>query len=237
MLAYVEISAQSFRCLKGTVIYMADCYRVVLKGGTGEIVEKKSKFIGSIWSVDSEDAALSILEHTKKEHYTATHNCYAYVIGKNDEIQRCSDDGEPARTAGKPILDIIQKEEIHNALIIVTRYYGGTLLGTGGLVRAYQNAAKESIKNSQIITKRVGIRLELTADYNFLGKLQYLIAQNGITIIKNEYTQSVILELLIPIETIEQFKKEIQELTAGKIQITEMGQCNYGYYSDIIHIF
>lgn len=215
---------------------MASSYRVVLTGGTGEIIEKKSKFIGSIWPIASEETALSILEQTKKEHYTAAHNCYAYVIGNKDEIQRCSDDGEPAKTAGKPILDIIQKEEIHNALIIVTRYFGGTLLGTGGLVRAYQNAAKESINNSQIIIKRNGIKLELITDYNFLGKLQYLIAQNGITIIRNEYNQSVVLELLIPIETLEQFKKEIMEMTAGNIHITDLGPCDYGYLSDTIHI-
>lgn len=219
------------------VIYMADNFRVVLKGGTGVIIEKKSKFIGSIWPVDSEDTAISILEQTKKEHYTAAHNCYAYVIGPKDEIIRCSDDGEPAKTAGKPILDILQKEEIHNALIIVTRYFGGTLLGTGGLVRAYQNAAKEGIKDSQIITKRVGVKMELTTDYNFLGKLQYLIAQNGITIIRNEYTQSVMLDLLIPSETLDRFNAEIMELTAGNIQITDMGHCDYGYLSDIIHIF
>ncbi len=215
---------------------MGDNYRVVLKGGTGEIIDKKSKFLGSIFPVDSEETALSILEQTKKEHYTAAHNCYAYVIGKNDEITRCSDDGEPTGTAGKPILDIIRKEEIHNALIIVTRYFGGTLLGTGGLVRAYQNAAKESLHNSQIITKKDGTKLELTTDYNFLGKLQYLIAQNGITILSNEYAQSVMLELLIPNEILEQFKKDILELTAGNIQIIDMGHCSYGYLFDQIHI-
>lgn len=218
------------------VIYMADNYRIVLKGGTGEIIEKKSKFIGSIWPVDSEEAAISILEQTKKEHYTAAHNCYAYVIGKKHEIQRCSDDGEPAKTAGKPILDIILNEEIHNALIIVTRYFGGTLLGTGGLVRAYQNAAKESIKNGRIIEKKSGVKLELITDYNFLGKLQYLIVQKGIHMIRNEYNQSVILELLIPCETLEQFKKDIMELTAGNIRITDMGQCDYGHISGEIHI-
>lgn len=216
--------------------YMGDNYRVVLKGGTGEIFDKKSKFIGSIFPVESEDAALRILEQTKKEHYTAAHNCYAYVIGNKDEITRCSDDGEPTGTAGKPILDIIHKEEIHNALIIVTRYFGGTLLGTGGLVRAYQNAAKESLQNSQIITKKNGTKLELTTDYNFLGKIQYLIAQNSITILRNEYTQSVILELLIPSETLEQFKEEIMELTAGNIQIIDMGHCAYGYLLNQIHI-
>jgi uncharacterized YigZ family protein len=216
---------------------MTDKYRVVLKGSTGEIIEKKSKFIGSIWAVDSEELAIRILDQTRKEHYTAAHNCYAYVIGKNHEIQRCSDDGEPAKTAGKPILDILIKEELHNALIIVTRYFGGTLLGTGGLVRAYQSAAKESIMNSQIIEKKSGVKLELITDYNYLGKIQYMIAQNGIHIIRNEYAQTVILDLLIPFETLELFKNDLMELTAGNIQITDMGHCDYGHISDSIHIF
>ncbi|MFV0341568.1 MAG: YigZ family protein [Anaerocolumna sp.] len=208
----------------------------VLKGGTGEISEKKSKFIGSIWPVDCEETALRVIEQTKKEHYSANHNCYAYVIGNKDEIVRCSDDGEPTGTAGKPILDMIQKEGIQNALIIVTRYFGGTLLGTGGLVRAYQNAAKEGIKNSQIITKRSGVKLRLKTDYNFLGKLQYLTCQNKITITQSEYGQLVQLELLIPTESMEKFEKEILELTAGNLELTHLGKCNYGYYLDILHI-
>lgn len=216
---------------------MDDKYRVVLEGGSGEIIEKKSRFIGSVWPVDSEETALHILEQTKKEHYTAAHNCYAYVIGEKDEITRCSDDGEPAKTAGKPILDIIQNEGIHNVLIIVTRYFGGTLLGTGGLVRAYQSAAKEGMKNCQILIKQKGEKLELMTDYSFLGKLQYLIAQRGITVIRDEFTSSVILELMVPLETLENFKKDILELTAGNIKINDLGQCNYGCLSDKIHIF
>lgn len=216
---------------------MTDCYRVVLEGGTGEIIDKKSRFIGSVWSVESEESALGILEQTKKEHYTAAHNCYAYVIGNKDEIQRCSDDGEPAKTAGRPILDIIQNEGLHNVLIIVTRYFGGTLLGTGGLIRAYQNAAKMGIHNTQIITKKIGSKLELITDYNFLGKLQYMIAQNHIIVVRNEYTQAVVLEIIIPIETLNKFMKDIMELTSGNIQINDLGQCHYGYILDTIHIF
>lgn len=216
---------------------MTDCYRVVLKGGSGEITDKKSKFIGSVWSVDSEESALRILDQTRKEHYTAAHNCYAYVIGMKDEIQRCSDDGEPAKTAGRPILDMIQNEGLHNVLIIVTRYFGGTLLGTGGLIRAYQSAAKIGIHNSQIIDQKIGKKLELITDYNYLGKLQYMIAQNHISIVRNEYTQAVILEIIIPIENLDQFMKDLLELTSGNIQINDLGQCHYGYILDSIYIF
>lgn len=216
---------------------MSDNYRVILNSGIGEIIEKKSRFIGSVWPVNSEEEAIGIIEQVRKEHYTARHNCYAYVIGKNNEIQRCSDDGEPAKTAGKPILDIILNESLHNVLIVVTRYFGGTLLGTGGLVRAYQAAAKEGLKNCQIIDKKTGAKLQITANYNYLGKLQYLIAQNNITILSNEYTQSVIYILLVPKESLDSFIKEITDLTAGDIQINNLGQCDYGYLSDSVHIF
>ena len=122
---------------------MDKSYKTVYESGTGEIVEKKSRFIASVWPIQTEEDALNIIDQLKKKYWDAKHNCFAYVLGIKDEIQRCSDDGEPAKTAGKPILDILLGEEIHNALIVVTRYFGGTLLGTGGLVRAYQYAAKE----------------------------------------------------------------------------------------------
>ena len=115
----------------------------------GEIVEKKSRFIANVFPVDSEEQALEIVEKTKKQYWDARHNCFAFVIGKNNEVQRFSDDGEPQGTAGKPILEVLTKGNIHNTLIIVTRYFGGTLLGTGGLVRAYGQSSKAAIENSR----------------------------------------------------------------------------------------
>ena len=111
-----------------------DAYKIVYEAGEGEIVEKKSRFIAHVLPVEEEEQALEKIEQIKKQYWDARHNCYAYVIGKKQELQRFSDDGEPSGTAGKPILEVLLGEEIHNALVVVTRYFGGTLLGTGGLV-------------------------------------------------------------------------------------------------------
>ena len=128
-------------------------YRTVYEGGEGEIVEKKSRFIAAVKPVSAEDEALAFIESVRKRHWNATHNCYAYVIGERSELARCSDDGEPNGTAGKPMLDVLQGEELRNTAVVVTRYFGGTLLGTGGLVRAYAQAVKAGLASSVIITK------------------------------------------------------------------------------------
>ena len=158
---------------------MLSQYKTVYKGGEGEIVEKKSRFIATVVPVHSEEEALKFVEAMKKKYWNATHNCYAYVIGENHELQRYSDDGEPGGTAGKPMLDVLIGEEIHNAAIVVTRYFGGTLLGTGGLVRAYSAAAKQGLASSVIITKNPGVKLRLATDYAGLGKIQYILGQRG----------------------------------------------------------
>ena len=128
----------------------------VYKGGQGEITEKKSRFIATVRPVESEDEAVSFINETKKKYWDARHNCSAFVIGKRQELTRCSDDGEPAGTAGRPMLDVLLKENIHNAAVVVTRYFGGVLLGTGGLVRAYQQATKAGLLASEIIEKKDG---------------------------------------------------------------------------------
>ncbi len=200
---------------------MSKPFRTVYTGGTGEITEKKSRFIANVAPVPSEEAALEFIEQIKKKYPDARHNCSAYVIGYNDEIQRCSDDGEPSKTAGRPILDVLLGEKIHNTLVVVTRYFGGTLLGTGGLVRAYQNAAKEGLSQSTIIEKFLGQKVQVITDYNGIGKIQYLISQLGITVLKSDYTDIVILTLLIPDDIYQEFCKKTIEATNGKAQILE----------------
>ena len=158
---------------------MLSQYKTVYKGGEGEITEKKSRFIATVVPVHTEEEALKFIEAMKKKYWNATHNCFAYVIGEHDELQRCSDDGEPGGTAGKPMLDVLTGEEIHNAAIVVTRYFGGTLLGTGGLVRAYSSAAKQGLASSVIITKIPGVKLRLATDYAGLGKIQYIFWTEG----------------------------------------------------------
>ena len=152
-------------------------YKTVLEGGTGEIVEKKSRFIATVRPVKNEEEALAFLEEMRKKYWDARHNCYAYSIGKNREFTRCSDDGEPSGTAGRPMLDVILGEDIYNVAVVVTRYFGGVLLGTGGLVRAYSKAVQEGLAGSLVIEKKKGISLKVTTDYTGIGKIQYIAGE------------------------------------------------------------
>lgn len=189
---------------------------IVKEGATGTYEEKKSKFIANIYYVDSEEKAIEYIEAARKKYWDARHNCYAFVIGNNNETTRCSDDGEPAGTAGKPILEVITKTGIHNCLIIVTRYFGGTLLGTGGLVRAYTEATKDSIDNSILAKVIQGEKYRIQTDYNGIGKIQYVAAKIGAEIANSEYTDNVIIDILIEKEKSEELIKNITETTNGR---------------------
>ena len=158
---------------------MLKCYKTVYRGSEGEIIEKKSRFIATVRLVESEEEALSFIEEMRKKYWNATHNCYAYVIGERRELVRCSDDGEPSGTAGRPMLDVLLGENLYNTAVVVTRYFGGTLLGTGGLVRAYSRAVQEGLAQSDIIEKIYGAILQIETDYNGLGKIQYLIGEKN----------------------------------------------------------
>lgn len=190
-------------------------YRVVYEGGEGEIVEKKSRFIATVQPVESEEEAVAFINEMKKKYWDARHNCSAFVIGANQELTRCSDDGEPAQTAGRPMLDVLLKEGVTNVAVVVTRYFGGVLLGTGGLVRAYQKATQEGLAASSIIEKRNGFLLYINTDYNGIGKLQYLFAQKEISILESEYAADVKMTVLVPIERQEEIEKAIVEHTSG----------------------
>ena len=205
-------------------------YRTVYRGGEGEIVEKKSRFITTVLPVTTEEEALAFIEAMNKKYWNATHNCYAYVIGERSEIQRCSDDGEPSGTAGKPMLDVLMGEKLHNVVVVVTRYFGGTLLGTGGLVRAYSSAVKAGLASSVIITKMSGIKLEITTEYTGLGKIQYLLGENGITTLDTVYTDKVNMTVLVPTWELEGLKAKLMEGTNGKVFMEEGENC---YYADI----
>jgi len=216
---------------------MLESFRTVFKGGVGEIIEKKSRFIATVLPVETEEAALEFIEQTKKKYWNATHNCTAYVIGMRDEIQRCSDDGEPSKTAGRPMLDVLLGEGIHDVAVVVTRYFGGTLLGTGGLVRAYQCATKEGLKNCVIIEKLCGIKVQINTDYNGIGKLQYVSSQMEISILNTEYTDIVTITALIPIQILDEFHKRVIELTNGRAQIEELETIYFATVSGDILIF
>ena len=199
---------------------MLDQYKTVLEGGTGEITgeitEKKSRFIATVRPVSSEEEALAFLEETRKKYWDARHNCYAYSVGMNREYTRCSDDGEPSGTAGRPMLDVILGEDIYNVAVVVTRYFGGVLLGTGGLVRAYSKAVQEGFRESRIIEKKHGICLTVTTDYTGIGKIQYIAGERGIPVLGSEYTDKVIMKLLIPSEDVDNVQKAVTEGTNGR---------------------
>ena len=209
---------------------MAENYKIIYKEGTGELVEKKSRFIARIRPVKSEEEALAFVEETRKKYWDARHNCYAYIIKGEGATPtaRCSDDGEPSQTAGKPMLDVLMGEELIDVCAVVTRYFGGTLLGTGGLVRAYSRAVKEGLANAQILEKKQGVRMEVTTDYNGVGKIQYLAAQEGIDTLDSQYTDKVVFIFLVPEEQEESFQAKLVESTNGRAVIRTDGEVYYG---------
>lgn len=216
---------------------MAEAYKALFMGGEGEIVEKKSRFIATTMPIKTEEEALAFIEAMKKKYWDARHNCSAFVIGKNYERTRCSDDGEPSQTAGKPMLEVLLGEGIHDMVVVVTRYFGGTLLGTGGLVRAYTAAVKAGLAASVIVTKQPGVRLKIRTDYNGIGKLQYICGQLEIPILDTEYTDIVATELLVPESLQGMLEKKVTEATNGKAVISEEGAVWYGEVNKEIKIF
>ena len=204
-------------------------YKIIYKPGTGEIVEKKSRFIANVYNIEDEQQVSSYINANKKQYWDARHNCYAFVLGDNNQVQRCSDDGEPTGTAGKPILEVLIGSEIHNCLIIITRYFGGTLLGTGGLVRAYGQAAKIGLENSVILEKKFGNVIKIVTDYNGLGKVQYIAGQMNLDILEIEYSEIVIIKIVVIFDKISEFEIKITEAFAGKITMENIGELCFTY--------
>ena len=215
----------------------ANGYRVVYEGGEGEIVEKKSRFIATVRPVETEEEAVAFVNEMKKKYWDARHNCSAFVIGSRQEVTRCSDDGEPAQTAGRPMLDVLLREGITNVAVVVTRYFGGVLLGTGGLVRAYQSATQAGLAASKIIEKRQGKKLIIHTDYNGLGKLQYLVGQQKTAILDTQYAADVVLTILVPVEQKDFLYKEIIEQTNGTAQMEWGEDAVYALIDKTVQIF
>lgn len=198
-----------------------EAFNIVYEGGSDEIVEKKSRFIAHVFPVNTEEEAMEKIDGVRKEYWDARHNCHAFVIGEHNEISRCSDDGEPSGTAGRPILEVLVGAGIHNALIVVTRYFGGTLLGTGGLVRAYSQASQAGLAASRVIAKQPGRRVTIDTDYNGVGKLQYLTGKRKLPVLDTVYSDAVRLTVLAAEEEYKEFLAEVTEATAGKA-VTEV---------------
>lgn len=202
-------------------------YRVLLAGGSGEIEEKKSRFIAALRPVKTEEEAAAFIEEIKKKHWDAKHHCFAYVLGERAAVMRYSDDGEPAGTAGKPMLEVLLASGVRNAAVVVTRYFGGTLLGTGGLVRAYTQAVQEGLKACRTGICIDGVRLGITTDYHTIGKILYLLGQKGIVPEESSYEETVRLKLVVPAVESGRLCTEITEAAAGKAAIEELEQLSY----------
>lgn len=194
-------------------------YKIIEYGGEGEIVEKKSRFIAHVQATCTEEAAVAFIEAEKKRYWDARHHCYAYIIGEQGETVRYSDDGEPSGTAGRPILEVLTGSGIRNLTLVVTRYFGGTLLGTGGLVRAYTQAAQAGLADSRVAVMRYGHTLTVETDYNGIGKIQYLLGQRGIPIEDSVYTEQVTVRFHVPSEEKDKLIKDITEATAGAAKV------------------
>ena len=209
---------------------MSEEYKAVYEGGEGELIEKKSRFIATVIPAESEEEALAFIEAMKKKYWNATHNCSAYVIGEKGQLKRCSDDGEPSGTAGRPMLEVLEGEGIRNVAVVVTRYFGGTLLGTGGLVRAYSASVKAGLASSVLITKIPGVKLKIETDYTGLGKIQYLLGEMGIRTLDSQYTDHVELDVLVPETMLERVKAELIEGTNGQAKLEEGANC---WFADV----
>lgn len=202
-------------------------YRVLLSGGQGEYEEKKSRFIATVRSCQTEEEAVSFIEEMKKKYWDARHNCSAFCIGSRGELTRCSDDGEPSGTAGRPMLEVLLGSGIRNVAVVVTRYFGGVLLGTGGLVRAYTQAVKEGLAACEVGLMRKGTELLLEAEYNDVGKVLYLLGNRGVQPAESEYAEKVRLKVLLPKEDAEGFQKELTEATAARVKAEKLGETEF----------
>ncbi|WP_411349351.1 YigZ family protein [Paenibacillus sp. WLX2291] len=194
-------------------------YKTIKETGAKEIVIKKSRFIGHSKPVATEEEALAFIESIKKQHWNATHNCSAYLIGSRGEIQRQSDDGEPSGTAGKPILEVIKNQGLQDIAIVVTRYFGGIMLGAGGLIRAYTDGAVAAIEAGQSITNVLHEEVQVEIEYTWLGKLENELRNRGIRMGETEFTDKVILHCLPIASEAEAFQAWMTDLTQGQAEI------------------
>ena len=188
----------------------------ITRTGSSEVIIKKSRFLGTAAYVDNEEEARNMVAEVRKQHYDARHVCYAYSIGDENPSLKFSDDGEPGGTAGKPILSVIQGSGISNVIIIVVRYFGGVLLGTGGLVRAYSQAAAEAVEAAEKKTICMSCLYDVTLEYGDFDKVKYLLDMNEKVSYEVNYTDKVIVNFSVPEESAEELIKQISEKTAGR---------------------
>lgn len=199
-----------------------DEYLIPTQFGEAEFIEKKSRFIGRVWPVETEEEALARIQEMKKQHYDATHNCWAYII--RDGAVRFSDDGEPGGTAGMPMLQVLQRENLYNVVCVVTRYFGGILLGAGGLVRAYTQGAKDALDAAGISVVRRWVAMEVPCTYAQFESTRREVESFGGVVEQVDYGADVVLSALLPEERAEEFSARILDVSAGTIEVLEAGE-------------
>lgn len=188
-----------------------------------ELFIQKSRFIGYVQRVETEDEAKKFIQEIKKKHYDATHNCSAYMIGEHDEIQKANDDGEPSGTAGIPILEVIKKLQLKDTAVVVTRYFGGIKLGAGGLIRAYGKTAKKAIHTTGIVQRERMQGFSIVIDYTFLGKLENELHQSNHIVESVKYLDKVHFYVFVKMDQVEAFRKWIVDLTSDQALVTNTG--------------
>ena len=198
-------------------------YLTISKNASASFIEKRSEFIGYIAPVKTNDEAVAFINSIKAEHRKAKHNVYAYIL-RGDNISRYSDDGEPQGTAGVPVLDVLQKRGLTDVCVVVTRYFGGILLGGGGLVRAYSHAASLACDAADIMDMRLCHRLKITADYGMYGRISYLLPNYDVITAASDFGSDVTLEILVMSEKLEALVKELTEATNGTACIEDCGE-------------
>ena len=186
-----------------------------------DFTEKKSRFITYASHVTTQSQALDFLKKIKEKHWDATHNVYAYIL-KNNQIQKYSDDGEPRGTAGIPVLNVLIKSEIYYIIVVVTRYFGGTLLGAGGLVRAYSNGCKLALQNANVISVHLCQKLSINFDYSLYSQIQALLSNYHYKILNTSYSNDVTLELAVHLSSFDKLSTDLLDVTSGKIAIEKL---------------
>lgn len=194
-------------------------YRTIKENGIHENEIKKSRFICHLKRVKSEEEALEFIEQVKKEHYKATHNCSAYTLGMNDEIQRAHDDGEPSGTAGVPMLEIFLKRDLKNVVAVVTRYFGGKKLGAGGLIRAYGGVVNDAVSAVGIVERQVQLLIDVTVSYSLSGSVEHSLRESTYTIQDITYAEDITYHCVVPIEKEAAFKEDLTNWTSAEAEI------------------
>ena len=216
---------------------MEDTYKTITEPSEGIYTEKRSKFIAIALPVRTHEEIKAHLEVYQKKYYDARHVCYAYMLGHERKDFRANDNGEPSGTAGKPMLDVLLGNELRNVAVVVTRYFGGTLLGTGGLVRAYSRSLQEGLAASTVIEKTYGISMEVVTDYTGIGKIQYIAGEQKLPILDSEYTDRVVLHLLVPSDQIGSVEKAITEGTNGRAKMKKEKDLYYAVIDGEVKVF